>query len=163
MNKYFQHFKTICIHKYHVGKVLISYGYFWQGIMHDMSKFSPVEFLSSAKYYTGTRSPIDNEKEDIGYSNAWLHHKGRNKHHWQYWTDFENDKCVPNQIPYNYLFEMAADIIGASKAYLKDNYYVEYPIEYFEANEYKWFMTSDDKSRLKSIMRLILSNFTKIK
>ena len=78
---YLKHFKTVCKHKYYVFKECAACGLFWQGLVHDLSKFSPVEFASSAKYFQGNRSPIDAEKEAIGYSTAWLHHKGHNKHH----------------------------------------------------------------------------------
>ena len=87
MNKYWAHFKTITKHKWEVGKVCFKIGLYWQGICHDLSKYSPTEFMSSARHFQGNRSPIDAEKEDIGYSIAWQHHKGHNPHHWEYWID----------------------------------------------------------------------------
>jgi len=59
-----------------------------QGLLHDLSKYSPVEFLVGCKYYQGTRSPNNAEREDIGVSTSWLHHKGRNKHHFEHWVDY---------------------------------------------------------------------------
>ena len=41
-----------------------------------------------AKYYQGNRSPNEIERREKGYSAAWLHHKGRNKHHLEYWIDY---------------------------------------------------------------------------
>lgn len=136
------HLRVVCRHKWEVGKVLWKFGMYKQAILHDMSKFSPTEFLPSVKYFTGTRSPIDNEKEDIGYSLAWQHHKGRNPHHWEYWIDNlgpqkVKSKFIPNsdvecdageyteyvsqpiplEIPYEYVLEMIADWIGAGRAY----------------------------------------------
>lgn len=92
MNKYLEHLKVVCKHKSIVFKLMKKCGYGWQGLKHDMSKFSPTEFFSSARYFQGTRSPIDKEKEVLGYSNAWLHHKGHNKHHWEYWVDFGTER-----------------------------------------------------------------------
>ncbi len=77
MNNYINHFKTVCKHKYYVAKELFKFGYYWQGITHDLSKFSPVEFFASARYFSGTVSPIEKEKSVHGYSLAWLNHKGK--------------------------------------------------------------------------------------
>lgn len=79
------HLKTVLTHKKYVMKYCFKAGLYWQGIVHDLSKFSPTEFWESVKYYQGTRSPIDACKEENGMSLAWLHHKGRNKHHYEYW------------------------------------------------------------------------------
>lgn len=158
MNKYLQHFLTICKHKYYVGQELIKVGLYWQAITHDLSKFSPTEFVSSAKYFCGTKSPIENEKDDLGYSLAWLHHKGVNKHHWQYWTDFKGHSVQMSDIPTDYLIEMAADIVGASKAYLKGKYNPKEPLEYFLKHSVDWFMTNDDKRVVEFYIRWMTDN-----
>ena len=80
MSAVWRHFKTVCKHKLVVFRECAACGIFWQGVVHDLSKFSPAEFLSAAKYWQGNRSPIEAEKEVLGYSDSWLHHKGRNKH-----------------------------------------------------------------------------------
>ena len=85
--KAWKHFCTITHHKFLVAKGCFAVGLFWQGFMHDLSKYSFTEFRVGAKYFQGTRSPNNAEKEDIGYSSSWLHHKGRNKHHLEYWWD----------------------------------------------------------------------------
>ena len=132
MNCYLEHLKTICKHKYEVFKECTVCGIVWQGIVHDLSKFGHVEFVSSAKYFQGNRSPIDAEKEEIGYSKAWLHHKGHNKHHWEYWTDFDtNGNVVANKVPIKYVIEMICDWIGAGKVYSKDKWTQKTPLEYF--------------------------------
>lgn len=117
MNKFIGHLKTIFRHKKYVYKAMKDCGHPIQGLVHDLSKFSPIEFFESVKYYTGDRSPIENAKEDKGYSAAWLHHKGRNKHHSQYWLDCSWGKTVPQEIPWKYLLELICDGIGAGKAY----------------------------------------------
>ena len=127
-----KHFKTVSRHKKEVLKECWACGLIWQGIIHDMSKFGPTEFASSAKYFQGTRSPIEAEKEELGYSAAWMHHKGHNKHHWEYWTDFNDDgsiKCA--KIPYKYVVEMVCDWIGAGKVYSKDKWTQKSPQEYY--------------------------------
>lgn len=87
MNKYWQHFKTITKHRHKVMWLCFRIRLYKQGLLHDLSKYSPTEFITSAKYYQGTSSPIDAEKKDKGYSLAWLHHRGHNPHHWEYWID----------------------------------------------------------------------------
>ena len=80
--KLFKHFKTITKHKFYVMKLCFRFGLYKQGLKHDLSKYSWTELVTSAKYYLGYKSPNSNERDTIGYSSAWLHHKGRNKHHW---------------------------------------------------------------------------------
>ena len=129
---YFLHFKTVCKHRHYVLKECSACGIFWQGLRHDLSKFGATEFVSSAKYFQGNRSPINAEKEEIGYSKAWLHHKGHNKHHWEYWTDFADDgSIIANKIPINYVVEMVCDWIGAGKAYTKDKWTQHEPLNYY--------------------------------
>ena len=82
LKKAFKHFLTITKHKIYVFKLSIKAGIPIRGFFHDFSKYSFTEFWESAKYYTdGKKSPITNCKQQQGYSKAWLHHKGRNKHH----------------------------------------------------------------------------------
>lgn len=133
-NAYLKHFITVCKHKHYVFKECVACGLFWQGLVHDLSKFSPTEFISSARYFQGNRSPIDAEKEAIGYSAAWLHHKGHNKHHWEYWTDFDKyGEVIANKIPMKYVIEMVCDYVGAGKAYAQDKWTKDAPWNYFVA------------------------------
>lgn len=132
MNKMMSHFKTILTHKCYVFLNCQKAGLFWQGIKHDMSKFSPTEFFESVKYYTGTNSPINKCKKENGYSKAWLHHKGRNQHHYEYWIDNADCGGKPIKMPYKYALELVCDYIGAGKAYMKENFSYN--------NEYLWWM-----------------------
>lgn len=105
----------------------------WRGLMHDLSKYSPTELKSGIKYYQGNRSPNEKEREVLGYSTAWLHHKGRNKHHFEYWYDVkkESNRYEPVEIPIVYLAEMFCDRVAASKIYKGDSYRDNMPLEYF--------------------------------
>ena len=152
MNKYLGHLKTIIKHKYYVGIECFRVGLYWQGIIHDLSKFHPTEFLNSAKYWTGTSSPIDMEKRDIGYSEAWLHHAGHNKHHWEYWVDFNDGQILLCPIPDKYILEMSCDIIGASKAYLGDKHTRTAPLAYFRQSHNSTLMLSLNKTRLDRLL-----------
>ncbi len=129
MNNYWKHFCTVMKHKYYVFMEMRKYHLYIPGLTHDMSKFSWTEF-KSAKYYTGTSSPLDAQRNDIGYSPSWLHHFHRNKHHWEYWYDVTTGKLAP--IPRRYLIEMVCDIVAASRAYNGKNYTPDMPIEYLK-------------------------------
>lgn len=137
MNNYWKHFKTITKHKLVVMMLCFKCGQYTRGIMHDLSKYGITEFVSSAKHFTGTRSPIDSEKDDIGYSLAWQHHKGHNPHHWEYWIDNVGTyKNTPYKIPYEYVVEMVCDWVGAGIVYSKQKCdftkpYKE-PMEYYQ-------------------------------
>ena len=126
MGKIWNHFRTITYHKYLVAKGCFRVGLFWQGLRHDLSKYSPTEFLAGIKYYQGTRSPNNAEREEKGYSAAWLHHKGRNRHHYEYWTDYSIEAgagiIAPVPMPDRYIAEMIMDRIAASKVYEGRNY-----------------------------------------
>ncbi len=131
------HAKTICHHKHLVRQHCFKMGLYRQGIFHDMSKFSPTEFWSSCRFYQGTRSPNAAERDLLGYSASWLHHKGRNKHHYEYWVDFarSNGKAYgmnPAKMPDIYIAEMIADRVAACKTYHKADYRQEDALEYYE-------------------------------
>lgn len=132
MGKLWRHFKTVFKHRWVVFKECAACGILWQGLVHDLSKFSTAEFIASAKYFQGNRSPIDAEKEAVGYSKAWLHHKGHNKHHWEYWIDFAKDgSVVANKIPMKYVIEMVCDWVGAGKVYNKKQWTQADPLEFY--------------------------------
>ncbi len=122
---WWKHFKTISAHKWMVMKLCFRVGLYKQGLLHDLSKYSPAEFLVGAHYYQGYRSPNNKEREEKGYSSAWLHHKGRNKHHYEYWVDYTSrgeGAMTAVEMPIRYTAEMLMDRIAASKNYEKGNY-----------------------------------------
>ena len=131
MNKVWNHFKLVCRHKWYVLLACKEAGIFWQGLKHDLSKFSPTEFIPSVKYYTGKQSPIDTEKSIKRYSLAWLHHRGRNPHHWEYWIDNLSSGGEALKMPYKCVIEMVCDWIGSGKAYNKSTWTKVTPFEVF--------------------------------
>ena len=128
-----KHFITITKHRHKVIAHTFRCGIGLQGLCHDLSKYSPTEFIPGARYYTGNRSPNEGERAEYGYSAAWLHHKGRNRHHYEYWYDIDPQKkiYVPVEMPVRYLKEMFCDRVAASKIYHKNDYDNSYPYNYF--------------------------------
>ncbi len=134
MAKPISHFITITKHRHRVFAHCVKAGIPLQGLKHDLSKYSLAEFIPGAKYYLGTRSPNEAERNAIGYSSAWLHHKGRNKHHYEYWMDYNSatKKMEPVEMPIRYFKEMFCDRVAASKIYQGKNYTTAHPLEYFQ-------------------------------
>lgn len=133
----FAHFGKICKHKWWVFYYCCKAGIPWRGFMHDWSKFSPTEFWESVKYYQGNRSPIDACKEANGVSMAWMHHKGRNSHHYEYWQDNFDKGGEPVKMPYKDAVEMLCDYLGAGRAYMGKNFSYE--------AEYNWWLNKSEK------------------
>ena len=128
------HFRTITRHRHLVIRHCWKAGIFWQGLRHDLSKYSPTEFLPGARYYQGNRSPNEKEREVLGCSVAWMHHKGRNKHHFEYWNDYnpKEKRVMPVKMPARYLAEMFCDRLAASKVYAGDQYQQDRSLRYFQ-------------------------------
>lgn len=128
-----KHFRVITKHRHAVIRHCYKAGILWRGLLHDLSKYSPTEFLSGAKFFKGTRSPNEAEREAFGYSKAWLHHKGRNRHHFEYWLDYnpQTKRVGPVKMPVVFVKEMFCDRVAASKIYQGDNYNKNQPLEYF--------------------------------
>lgn len=157
--KAWKHFKTITYHKYLVMKGCFKVGLYKQGLLHDMSKYSPSEFLVGVKYYQGNRSPNNAEREAIGYSSAWLHHKGRNKHHYEYWIDYSTKAVsgimAPAPMPKKYVVEMLMDRIAACKVYNGSRYTDKSPWEYYSQGKEKAPIHPDTKKLLEKLLRML--------
>lgn len=127
------HFKTITKHRHKVIVHCFRAGILWQGLRHDLSKYTPSEFIPGVKYYTGKRSPNEGERDEYGYSIAWMHHKGRNRHHFEYWTDYnpKSHKVEPVEMPYRFVVEMFCDRVAASKIYNGASYKQTDSLDYF--------------------------------
>lgn len=131
--KWLQHLRTVQHHRFLVLRHCWRVGLYRQGLTHDLSKFSPVEFAAGARYYQGNRSPNEIERREKGYSAAWLHHKGRNRHHLEYWIDYAADGSgmCGMKMPLKYVLEMFCDRVAASKIYKGRDYTDDYPLKYY--------------------------------
>ena len=132
--KFWGHLRTVQKHRKAVRKLCFKCGLYWQGLTHDLSKYSPTEFWLGVKYYTGTASPHVGERREKGYSDAWLHHHNRNKHHAEYWVDIVDGKSAPIIMPFKYIAEMICDRVAASMIYLGDSYTDAAPLDYYLAH-----------------------------
>ena len=156
---WFKHLMTINEHKFLVGKNCFRCGLYKQGILHDLSKYSWTEFSVGAKYYQGNRSPNEAEREDIGYTSSWLHHKGRNKHHLEYWLDYDLDKrdgtVTGMKMPDNYIVEMFCDRVAASKIYHKNDYTDRAALDYYLNGKSKNILHPYTKKRLERLLYML--------
>lgn len=152
------HFKTITSHKLLVMKTCFKAGMYKQAILHDLSKYKPVEFAAGIKYYRGDVSPNGIQKQKEGVSTAWLHHKGRNKHHFEYWIDYGNslaDGLQGMKMPVKYVVEMFIDRMSASKNYLKDKYNDNSPWKYYDERKDYYVIHPESRELLESLLRML--------
>lgn len=152
-----KHFITITRHRHIVIAHCFKAGIFWQGLRHDLSKYSPTEFLPGIKFYSGERSPNEGEREEYGFSRAWLHHQGRNKHHFEYWVDYnpKRKRKEPVQMPTKYLIEMFCDRVAASKIYYGKNYDEGKPYEYFDKGRNRRWMHEETSAKLEELLVML--------
>lgn len=157
MNNLVGHLKTITKHRHEVIKNAFKAGILWQGLLHDLSKYSLTELSTGIKYYQGTRSPNERERELQGYSKAWLHHKGRNKHHFEYWTDYDykTKQIIPIEMPMKYVIEMFCDRVAASKIYSKEKYTTSIPLEYFQKGKKNRLIHPKTSDQIEALLTML--------
>lgn len=163
LEKALGHFCTITEHKLLVMRHCFAVGLYYQGITHDLSKYLPAEFLAGCRYYQGgKRSPNNGEREAVGYSYAWMHHKGRNRHHFEFWTDYAltpAEKGRPPlqavKMPRRYVAEMLMDRIAASKTYLKQDYTRHEPLKYFQKGKGHYLMNRQTARELERMLKIL--------
>ncbi len=156
--KIWKHFCTITNHKMLVMKGCFRVGLYWQGLLHDLSKYGYTEFSLGCKYYQGTESPHNGERRAYGYSLAWLHHKGCNKHHLEYWTDYGPGKksgLIGMKMPKKYVIEMFIDRVSASKNYQKEAYTDASAWEYYEKSKSHYALHPDTQKLLEELLWMI--------
>ena len=155
--KIWKHFCTITRHRWLVRQGCFRVGLYWQGMTHDLSKYSPTEFWTGARYWQGNRSPNAAEREEKGYSEAWMHHKGRNRHHYEYWTDMspvtKRYESVP--IPRKYLVEMVMDRRAACMVYEGEKYTPGSALAYFERSRERLYMHEKTRQELGFILTML--------
>lgn len=161
-----KHFCTINHHKILVMRGCFQVGLIRQGLLHDLSKYSPTEFIVGCKYYQGNMSPNNAEREAVGYSSAWLHHKGRNKNHLEYWIDYGiPDKEGPHKgehkglcgmkMPVNYVVEMYIDRVAASKNYQKEKYRDDSALAYYMNGRQFHVLHDDTRALLELLLEML--------
>ena len=157
MNRAWRHFRTITHHKRLVLQGCFRVGLYWQGITHDLSKYSPAEFCVGIRYWTGKRSPNAGERKEKGYSTAWMHHKGRNRHHWEYWTDlsFETGRYESCPMPRKYLVEMVMDRRAACMTYEGDAYTDASAWEYYARSRERKTMHPELQKQLEHLLQML--------
>jgi len=150
------HFVTVTKHRWLVMLGCFRIGLYWQGLTHDLSKYSPKEFLVGARYYQGDRSPNGAEREEKGYSEAWMHHKGRNPHHYEYWTDLDRQtrRYEPIPVPRKYLAEMIMDRRAACMTYEGKAYTSGSPLAYHERSLEKNLMHPETRRQLEFLLEM---------
>ena len=155
--KAWHHFNTINHHRFLVMVGCFQVGLYLQGLTHDLSKYSPTEFGIGARYWQGTRSPNAAEREEKGYSEAWMHHKGRNRHHYEYWTDMHpvTKNYEPIPMPRKYLAEMVMDRIAACKTYQGKNYTDGSALEYLDKSREQHLMHPETKKQLSFLLTML--------
>ena len=159
--RFFGHLRTVGKHRALVRKHCFKLGLYYQGLTHDLSKYSPTEFLAGIKYYQGDKSPNFAERiANNGYSYAWLHHKGRNKHHLEYWIDYDlSDKegatMAGLEMPPKYLAEMFCDRLAASKTYRGNEYKDSDPYEYFTSVRSHYIIHPKTEAALEKILLIL--------
>lgn len=153
-----EHLRTVGRHRRLVRHYCLRLGLVWQGLTHDLSKYSPTEFWRSAKYYQGYRSPNDQERKENGVSLSWLHHKGRNRHHFEYWTDYSltGEGITGVEMPKKYVAEMFCDRLAASKVYRGAAFDPADPYRFFLRGQKKRLLLHPETSRLLESMLIKL-------
>lgn len=152
-----KHFRVITKHRHTVMKHCFRAGIPIRGLLHDLSKYSPTEFLPGAKFFDGSRSPTELERAAHGYSRAWVHHKGRNRHHFEYWTDYHpvTKQMVPVKMPLKFVIEMFCDRVAACKVYKGREYDCASPYEYFARGSAKKRMHEDTGALLERLLVML--------
>ena len=152
----FKHFLTITRHRHLVMRNCFECGLYWQGLTHDLSKYGFTEFWLGAKYYLGTKSPHHLERQEKGYSEAWMHHKGRNKHHAEYWVDInlKSLQYEPVDMPDKYIAESICDRIAASKNYNWKNFEPHMALDYYHKEKTKLPLHPNTDRKFEFLLKL---------
>lgn len=149
--KFFGHLKTVWTHRHWVKYFCRLAGIPGRGWKHDLSKYSPIEFWESVRYWDGKVSPIVRCKEENGFSFAWMHHKGRNSHHYEYWMDRFDYGGMPIPMPKDDFVEQVCDFIAAGITY-NGKWYTDFKY----ANELEWWKKKKEHCSMHPINQKML-------
>jgi hypothetical protein len=158
IRNFFGHLNTINRHKLEVMKNCFRVGLYKQAFLHDLSKYSFVEFFAGVRYFQGHRSPNNAQREAEGASFSWLHHKGRNKHHYEYWIDYPENKDMGlcgMKMPEKYVVEMFCDRVAACKIYNKEKYKDVDALNYYLKGRHHYVIHPETDELLHSLLKML--------
>ena len=86
-----------------------------------------------------------------------MHHKGRNKHHYEYWTDLnlktrQYESCP---MPRKYLVEMVMDRRAACMTYQGKNYTPASALNYFLGSKERYLLHPSTQRELEYILTML--------
>ena len=152
---FWAHLHTVRHHRKLVRQHCFAVGLYRQGLLHDLSKYSPIEFFAGVRYFQGNRSPNDAQRKAVGYSASWLHHKGRNRHHLEYWIDYSahgKHRMEGMEMPVPYVVEMFCDRMAASKTYRKGDYRDADPFDYYQRSKDHYLIHPNTQKLLEQML-----------
>lgn len=147
MVRLFKLLRRVIIHKFWVAYYCFQLGLYWQGITHDLSKFSITEIKGALKYWNDSKSSLAYEKELKGYSATFLHHRGRNPHHYEYWIHSLDEGGVPAEMPRKYVLELICDYLAACRTYGGD-----------PKHEFSWWVVHSPKMKIHPKTKEFIEN-----
>ncbi len=150
-NKAVLHLKTILIHKWWVFYYCCKVGLIWRGIVHDLSKFSPKEFIPNIKYAKPGISPVELQLKEIGYAPSWIHHFHRNTHHYPYWCWNFDEGTYSIRMPLDDAIELICDMMAANKTYNGKKANLETLITYWNRQKNSSVMHPDTKKFVDTV------------
>lgn len=146
MSHPFKHFILISKHRHRVIRNGYHLGIFFHALKHDLTKYTPIEFFTSSKYFEGHHSPVYEERLNNNYfSKVCQHHTKRNPHHWEYWTDFFGGRILTKRMPYKYALEYVGDVLSASYTYNPKQFKSDTAYKYFMNKKDHYFMNNATK------------------
>lgn len=174
---YLKYLKYLIRHRWFVMLACFREGLYWQGLIHDWSKFLPSEFIPYAWYFYGEKLPsiyeshgdhrnmvfasgLYKERVEADFDMAWLRHQKCNPHHWQYWVLMEDSgKVAALEMPHKYRVEMLCDWQGAGRAitgkFDPNDPYAE-TREWYAKNEGKMILHDNTRAWIQRELRAAL-------
>lgn len=145
MKKHLQYLNYLVRHKWFVAAACFRRGLYWQGVVHDLSKFRPREWLPYAEFFYGT------EKNRNAFDRAWLDHQHANPHHWQHWVlRNDNGSTVVLEMPEKYVVEMVCDWEGAGRAITGKS---GTTLDWYSKNFHKMLLHPDTRTRVEELLK----------
>lgn len=119
MNKQVKYARYVALHKYYVARECFKRGLYWRGVVHDLTKLRPDEWLPYANFFYS-----DEQTKEVkdAFFIAWLKHLNRNSHHWNHWV-VQSDGGVTKvfEMPEKDRIEMLCDWLGVQAALGKND------------------------------------------